>query len=41
MVYRVWSGSEVATEEASNTRPLLAKGASILTFGVFFRKQKT
>ncbi|KAI4834390.1 putative RTA1 domain protein [Aureobasidium sp. EXF-8845] len=34
-------GSEVAAEEESDTRPLLAQGASILTFGVFFRKQKT
>jgi len=40
-IYLSPDGSEVEAEEESDTRPLLAKGASILTFGVFFRKQKT
>lgn len=40
-IYLSPEGSEVEAEEESDTRPLLVKGASILTFGVFFRKKKT
>ncbi|KAG9519271.1 putative RTA1 domain protein, partial [Aureobasidium melanogenum] len=34
-------GSEVEVEEDADTRPLLAKAGSILTFGILFRHKKT
>jgi hypothetical protein len=40
-VYLSPDGTEVEAEEDSDTRPLLAKAGSILTFGIFFRKKKT
>jgi choline-glycine betaine transporter len=39
-VYLSPDGTEVEAEEDSDTRPLLAKAGSILTFGIFFRKKK-
>jgi hypothetical protein len=34
-------GTEVEAEEDLDTRPLLAKAGSVLTFGIFFRKRNT
>ncbi|KEQ81108.1 putative RTA1 domain protein [Aureobasidium pullulans EXF-150] len=39
-VYLSPDGTEVAVEEHSDTRPLLAKAGSVLTFGIFFRQKK-
>lgn len=40
-VYLSPDGTEVEAEEDLDTRTLLAKIGSILTFGIFFRKKKT
>lgn len=39
-VYLSPDGTAVAVEEHSDTRPLLAKAGSVLTFGIFFRQKK-
>ncbi|KEQ95233.1 hypothetical protein AUEXF2481DRAFT_4857 [Aureobasidium subglaciale EXF-2481] len=40
-IYLSSDGTEVEAVEDSDTRPLLAKAGSVLTFGLFFRKKKT
>lgn len=40
-VYLSVDGVEMRAEDHSDDRPLLAKAGSLLTFGIFFRQQKT
>ena len=39
-VHLLPDGTEVESEEDTDTRPLLVKASSVLTFGIFFRKKK-
>lgn len=39
-VHLLPDGTEAESEEETDTRPLLVKAGSVLTFGIFFRKKK-